>query len=324
MERCYSWCIFLATICLIQIIITKEEWLRKNYHKCLFIIANLGILYFRHNGIIPFIFVFLGCILFLKNNKPFYIISFAGILISFFLIQGPVYKYFKINSGTGGKTEIMGVVFGQLAYYYNNDSIKFTNKEEHVLSKFADLELWKSNYVPDNFNSIKWHSSSFSSNKEDIDAALNLWLDKSIKYPLHFVRSYLNMTSPIWKMQDIYNNVDYEHDKLDNKIQSFFYNNIIDYNLMATYSPLRAVFINFGQGLLIIVLAIALTIRKAKFIFKKYLPYIPVIINTLVVMCVITGEEVRFVYAQVLVAIPLLIYALSSTLDDKKKLKLKK
>ena len=60
----FSWCIFLGTLCLINISITDGEWIKKINNKFLFIFASFGILFFRHNGLVPFILMNIALILF--------------------------------------------------------------------------------------------------------------------------------------------------------------------------------------------------------------------------------------------------------------------
>ena len=68
-----------------------------------------------------------------------------------------------------------------------------------------------------------------------------------------------------------------------------------------------------GQGLLIIFGSFILMLRKNNFNFKKILPFLPVLTNTIIIMFMITGEEYRLVYSQILCCLPLLLYSLQNS-----------
>ena len=59
---------------------------------------------------------------------------------------------------------------------------------------------------------------------------------------------------------------------------------------------------------MMIIFALALTIKKVGRKLKAYLPFVAVLANTAVIMLMITGMETRFVYSQALVGLPLLLY----------------
>ena len=315
-DTIYSWCIFLATLCTIQIVITNGDWINKIYNKILLILSIIGIICFRHNGIVPGIFVLILLIICYPKFRKFYSISLITILISFLFVTKVGYGMLGFNKNTGGLTEMMGIPFGQVSYYYNNYA--YFNKDElELIENLAPLEIWREYYNPRNFNIIKWNPNFKDAWKYQYDI-LKLWIDKSFKNPKMFIRSYLDMTSPIWQIND------FEYLKMDEinisneKIIGTKFNISLPENLLKNFAiyyntcfnfPLRLVFNDYGQGLYIIILAFCIVIRKSKLKIERYIPFIPVLINTLVIMCLITGEETRFVYSQIITYLPLLIYA---------------
>ena len=206
----FSWSVFLTTLLVINIVITNGKWIKKWPNKLFFILSSLGILFFRHNGIISFILVYLSLIIFYSNSRKFFTISLLGILIGNYIITNPVYEAFNINNATGGKTEMIGTLMGQVSYY-NHVGI-LSEQDQELLKKFTTLEEWDKYYHPSNFNVFKWNVSSYSwvANK-NFNEIIKLWLRKSVNNPAIFIKSFLNMSSPVWLTETTMLNVEKEN-----------------------------------------------------------------------------------------------------------------
>ncbi len=96
-DTLYSWFVFLGTIMLINITIKPDEYLGKLKNKILLIISGLGILLFRHNGLVPFVFMFLALIIFYPKFRKFLSLSFLTLLIFYFVLTGPIYNHFGVK-----------------------------------------------------------------------------------------------------------------------------------------------------------------------------------------------------------------------------------
>lgn len=331
----YSWFLFLSTLYVINVVITKGEWIKSNLNKILFIISSLGILCFRHNGIVPFILMYVSLIIFYPNLRKFFSISLIGIMCAFFVVTGPVFKFFKIDSKTGGKPEMIGIVMGQISYYYHNGVISDKNDIE-LLDEISPIKYWNNNFNPRSFNVIKWASENYQTVvNENFNKIIHLWLKASIEYPALFIKSYVNMTSPIWETTQnilVVNASDYNNELIMSKgnLKSFSENNLNifrDYTNKLNGTPLRWLFVSIGEALLLIILGAFIVLNRAKWNIKSLLPFVMVLVNTLVIMFMITGEEIRFVYSQAICVIPLLIYSFSSYVQKdlaKEKTKLEK
>lgn len=323
----FSWSIFLATLCLINISV-DELWIKKFKNKLLFILSILGVLFFRHNGIAAFCLMFVCLFIFYHKDIKFFLITFITILVCNSILVGPVYDHFNINSKTGGRTEMIGVVMGQISYYYKNGAY-FTDDEIKVLNDVVPIEKLDKYYNPRNFNSIKWQLPNFSQSADkNFDKIIKLYINKSAQNPKMFVKSFLNMSSPIWETRLKLALVDETYTEYDTSLMDkgcfydtseYIYAKLITYNNNITNSPLRWLFTNIGQGLFLTLFCIAIVIKRSKFSLKKLVPFILVISNSLIMMLLITGEEYRFVYYQSICVIPLLIYSFSSYIYKKDK-----
>lgn len=316
----YSWAIVLSTLYLILIITTNGKWLTSKSHKVLFIIATLGILCFRHNGIVPFALIYSTLAIALTDFRKFLSITGVSLLVIYFIITGPIFK--ALNFGeSGGITEAMGTMMGQISQYYHNRTNEFSDEELQTLNNIEDLEVWREKYDPTNFNPIKMtHASEYNAKLEDnLTDVLAIWWTKSISNPKSFVDSYFNITSPIWQSGreitmplDNYDQEKLGYDKgrwkeLSNNVERY----VESYQQFVNNSALRFVFFDVGGGLMLILLAFALVIVKTRKRIRYLIPFIPLLANTFIMMIMITGQEVRFVYSQIICALPLLIYAFS-------------
>ncbi len=279
----YSWCIFLGTLCLIDISMTNGEWIKKINNKVLFIISSLGILFFRHNGIAPFILMYIALIIFYNKKTKFFAISFIVILISNFIITGPVYKAFNIDRTTGGKPEMMGVIMGQISYYYKNQAY-FTEEELEILDKSVPLEIIDQHYSAGNFNNIKWNTPKYNKNvNENFEGLMKLYINKSIHNPKMFVRSFMNMSKPIWGTSRTLTEVDYdykedaENNNAIKNVSNAVYKELVNYNNSINNTFFRWLFINIGQGLFLIIFGVFMVIKKRSKIKKMFTFYFGII-----------------------------------------------
>ena len=119
------------------------------------------------------------------------------------------------------------------------------------------------------------------------------------------------MTSPIWKIEDSVSFSKFDVTEVPSSSILKQLNEYYDrYTNIVSSSLLKYLFFGVGTGLFIIVFSFMLMIAKQKLNLEAYLPFLLVISNTLIVMLLITGGEIRFVCSQMFCAIPLLIYSL--------------
>lgn len=313
----YSLMLLILTILLMFITKSKGQWLDKKRNAFFLAIILFFTIAFRHNGIISFIFVVgLLFLLYYKRWKTIGMV-FVSVLALFYIITGPIYNYLNIESHDSF-TEMMGVPLNQISYIYNSDG-EFTEDEWKTFTKFANLDVWSQNYDPINFNVIKWTSNGI--NTEYID-------NNNVEFLLFYislvknnftlaVNSYYHVTSSIWAIQDNSQGTYYGNDRYMNesgliyKLSDKLNFGLNTYETWLKKLGIEKVFFGYGGSLFIIIISLAITSLKSKFYLKKYLPYIPALSNTLGIMLLITGGELRFVYSNILCAIPLLIYSLS-------------
>lgn len=316
-------CILLATLYLINIVDSDTKWLDKKENKIVFILSSIGILTLRHNGIASFVVMFLYLIKFFLNKRKYILKVFFAIIIPFFIITGPMYRIFKVLI-PDSKYEMIGIPMGNIAYYYNNN-VEFSNKDKFILYQIISEENWRDCYNPRNFNNIKWAEGTqkfYIESQGKFNDLLNIWWKHTVRNPELFLKSYLNMTSPIWEIKQELHSFDsyvwcgeLSNTEYRVKLRNF----LNSYNSFLEKTPFRWLIINFGEGLFIIIVSILLVIKKTDFNLQKLVPFIPTMINTITIMFLITGEEYRFFLSQIVCYIPLLLFGISTKKRKNKK-----
>ncbi len=310
----FSWLLFLGTLISIEIVLTKGKWIEKISHKILFVLMSLGIMLFRHNGIISIFCLLVFLILIYKKDRKFYLIVGILLFLFRFLLYGPIYHQLGIASD-GGKSEMIGVPLNQIAYIYHQN-VKMTPEELDLFDKLAPKKKWEEKYRPGNFNTLKFDDDIrpvfIPWVNENFNDLIKLYIKYAMKYPDKYLRAYLNVTSSIWTIR----NDSIHFDSLPqpenhSKVFSYIKNVYDDYASVVEASPFKYIFMGIGTSLFGIIVSFTIVIIKSKKHLHAYLPYILVLSNTAVIMMLTTAKyEIRFVYSQMLCVIPLLIYAL--------------
>ena len=310
----FSWCVFLGTLLCIEIVKTRGNYIKNNWHKLLFIIVMAGVLLFRHNGVVSVFLVILALIFLFKKYRKFYIIAGIALIGGRFLLYGPVYNALNVEPD-GGKVEMIGVPMNQIAYTYHHDMVDEDKFE--LLDQFATKEAWEKYYSPINFNDIKWFAGESKNTNfgnwasENFIGILKLWLDTGLKHPFAYIDSYTYVTSPIWGFYEEPFEEMFPPEGERTEMQNTLFEAFNNYDTFVTESVFSFILIRtVGVGFAIILVALGITVKKSGKHFERYIPFILVISNTLIIALMITGKETRFVYSQIICAVPLMIYAL--------------
>lgn len=314
----YSFMLLLLTILIMFITKTNGKWLNKKKNILLLGIVLFFVMAFRHNGIISFSCIIILLIFLYQNYWKKIVIMTMAVLEIFFVLTGPIYKLLNIPKHSSTFQEILGVPLNQISYIYHYNG-KFSEENLEYFNQLANLETWNQNFNEKDFNAIKWAENSI--NKEVLNNKLNFmrfYLSLIKDNMALAIESYYHVTSPIWSLdyiaQDQYKHSIKSGNMVDNlyKLSELFKLNFNKYEQWTQEIGISNVIFSHGGNLFIIILSMAIIAVKGKFYLKKYLPFIPVLSNTLGIMLLITGKELRFVYSSILCGIPLLIYALSN------------
>ena len=318
----YSLVLLLSTLVLMFVVKTNGKWLSKKKNLLFLGILMFLTIGFRHNGLISFIFIIFALIfLYQKYWKSISIMTII-VFASFYILTGPIFRLCSIQSHDSF-AEVLGVPLNQISFIYNEYG-DFTEEDKELFVKFANLPMWENLFNERDFNPIKWTDGAV-----DIDYINSHKLEFMTLY-ISLVKnnfslalsSYYHITSSIWSIETNVQGTYYSYDrsKIENdniyKISDRFNYFLTNYENWANNIGIGKLF-GYGGSLFIIMLAIAIISIKNKFYLKKYLPFIPVLSNTIGIILLITGGELRFVYSNILCAVLLLIYAISDISEKK-------
>lgn len=194
----YSTMLMWMTIILINIIATKGQWIKNWYNAAAFLINSLGVIFFRHNGILTFLAVIALLLLTYKKYYRSWLFALVLVLGINFIVTGPVYKILKVREGSA--TEAMGVPMQQIAAVVKHNGV-ISDSQRDFISKILPLEVWADSYHPYITNPLKFHEK-FDSNfllSHKTEFIMN-WAAIVKQNPEISLLAYKKITSMIWRV----------------------------------------------------------------------------------------------------------------------------
>ena len=286
----YSFSLLAVTINLMWIYFTEGEWLAKKANLIVFALSFLLVLFLRHNGILVFIPTIIVLLMVYKKFKKYIWIVSASILAFHFLITGPLYNMLDIQGHSHPFSEAVGVPNNQISFVIAHDG-HISEEELEFVDNIIPIEIIKSHYEDGNFNTIKfmlnddgenYYNADFvEENKKDY---LKVWfslLRKNVKYSM---KAHYYATEELWRCN-------------------------LGITEKMTY--------NVGMMLFISTLFVFAAALRSP---KKLIVYLPMALNMISIIFLVTGGEMRFVFANIVVGAPLIIFALMRPLESEKKM----
>jgi hypothetical protein len=317
----YSYMLLWMTIILLQIVYSKGNWLNSNVHKAFFIVNSLGVLLFRHNGMLTFIAVMLALVVGYRKYIKTNVILTSIILITYFIVSGPIYT--ALGNVKRDNFESFGIPMQQVAAVIKYDGV-MTDEQKEFFNKILPLEVWKSEYHPLVTDYLKFNTNfnmEFAV-EHKMDFIKN-WANVVINNPKIALEAYLNQTSIVWKFVSwtnlpqriiIDNNlglgntmISYKLTGLANAIFDFTKKN--DTCLVVFWRPAIWLYSSIAAGIII-----------ALYRGRKYLLLlVPILSNALAFMLATPAQDYRYQYVNFLIAallIPLAVHLLFFNKND--------
>ena len=298
----YSGFILLFTMLIINIVITNNEWIYNRKNLIYFILCSLGVVLFRHNGLVPLFGTLVILIVSnIKKSKP-YIITFVSVLSIFLLIKGPIYSLIGIEPASS--SEAFGIPTQQIAAVIKNNG--YLNEDQlRKASEIMPLNSWSENYMPGNVDYIKFHKD-FKVDKlmDDKMAFVKLWAGACIQNPKIAFDSYLSQTAIGWSVKGYVNwgSREISPNSLGLK-QTVLINNVTklcNKFLNLTQKPdLQHFFWKPAfQMFFILLFSLLAILRNGS---KTLLVILPVLLNAATIFIATPAQDFRYLYANTLV-----------------------
>ena len=290
--------IFSGFVVLLIISIMKIYDNSKNKSSTLlFIISSLLCLFFRNNAIYMYVFLLIITLIFLRKKRKILVMSSIIVLSIFFVVKGPVYKYYNISKGSSA--EYLAIPIQQIARM-TSKNIKLNKKEEKLINDIIDISVMKEIYNPYTSDSIKFNNN-FNINAYDKNKLkyLKLWSSLVVKHPFIATESYLLSTLGYW-YSDVDNYISYGVVASNNL--DIYYNPKAPSILIKIFNVLNNKNIPFlcleyscSFGIYLVLLSLILCFYKKN---KKYLLcYVPIIGLWLSIMIATpVASEFRYIF----------------------------
>ncbi len=278
----FAFSILFLTVNLMWIYFSKGEWLKKTGNIFLLVLSLLLVIFLRHNGILAVVPTGIALLISYKNIRKRVLILSAATLAFFFVITGPIYGALNIESHPESFAEAMGVPNNQIAYIVKKEG-NITEEESEFYSKIMPVGVIGYHYKIGDFNSVKWmenqagtatyYDGEFLQNNQK--EFLGTWFNIVKRNFKLAIEGYYYATREIWvcKMG------------IANKL---------------TYGV--------GMAFFIATFFVAAAAFRDK---RRLVPYIPMLFNMLGIMMLVTGGEIRFVFANLVCGMPLVLFALT-------------
>lgn len=305
----YSACMLLFSIFIFNLIKTKGNWLDTNLNIFLYFISSLGLIMFRHNGLIVFVVtLIILAIIFKSKLKKAYFISIIVVVVHL-IITGPLYHFFNVkpsdpNEALAIPTQIIASVIAQDG--------NLAQEQRAFFNEVLPLEMWKNLYNPYSVDPIKFNEeynrSFLLENKNEF---IKQWLDVSFNNPGLVIKAYLKQVSVVWQIKqfndgvstlyltDIYPKEVGEQMGLASIVINEKITSVINQILNSTWSyPLKIIWRPAIYTFLIILFSFVNILRGK---WKYSLISLPVMLNTGMLLAAIPAQDFRYSYGNLLV-----------------------
>ncbi len=311
----YSIMLLWLTILLMNIAATKGKWIESPVNKVLFFINSLAILFFRHNGILTFLFVMVILAFAYSDCIGKWVALTIGVLLIYFIVTGPVFKLMDVAPASS--TEAFGIPMQQVAAVISYEG-NITEEQAEFFDKILPLEVWKEKYHPYITNPLKF-DENFRADflKENKGQFIKNWLAIIVQNPKITGKAYLKQASIIWKVRPVWdsftytvspgiieNNFGLEEASANQNVREFL-DGVLekteeDNPLLFFWRPALWMYLSLLSGLLI----------AARTGPKSLIVLSPMVSNILAYLAAIPSQDYRYLYSNVLIAFILIPWAL--------------
>ncbi|MFE9277963.1 DUF6020 family protein [Paenibacillus glucanolyticus] len=305
----YSACMLLFSIFIFNLIKTKGNWLDTNLNIFLYFISSLGLIMFRHNGLIVFVVTLvILAIIFKSNLKKAYFISIIVVVVQL-IITGPLYHFFNVKSSD--PNEALAIPTQLIASVIAQDG-NLVQEQRAFFNEVLPLEMWKKLYNPYSVDPIKFNEQ-YNRNflLENKNEFIKQWLVVSFNNPGLVIKAYLKQVSVVWQIKqfndgvstlyltDIYPKEVGEQMGLASIVINEKLTSVINQILSSTWSyPLKIIWRPAIYTFLIILFSFVNILRGN---WKYSLISLPVMLNTGMLLAAIPAQDFRYSYGNLLV-----------------------
>jgi hypothetical protein len=195
----YSTFIMFFSTIVFNLVVTKGNWLRNNGNVIIFLIAALGVSFFRHNGFPVFVVMALILLIIFRQQFKRLLLVFTLTVAVHFVVTGPVFDYLEVVPSD--PNEALSIPTQQLANVISKDG-EITEEQAAYLNEILPLPLWKNYYNPYLTDPIKF-SGEYNRKAifpDHFSTYIRTWIDICLQNPKLVVEAFFKQTSLVWQM----------------------------------------------------------------------------------------------------------------------------
>lgn len=323
----YSTSLLFFTVVVMNVVLSNTKWLDSKLNFLIFVISGLSALMFRHNG--KFCFwptILLLLIIFRKHFKKL-IWPVVTILLLFLVIQFPLHYYLKVEPAFEGESysvplNIIGGIVKNGGY--------LTEYQSEYIDKIMPLDEWKKYYDPFLSNPTKFIITNYHSRFfEDKVGFAKLFTGLTWQNPKLALRAYSKITSIAWRIPE--DNLGYtfvattemDSNPVVNKYNlsntSLIGNSVHKFLIkIFNFTNRRDVkWLFWRPALPLVLIFLAAIVSFIKNGFRIIPIFSLIILNHMAIMIAIPAQDFRYLYANSLVFLPLLVFSLIQIQTEK-------
>ena len=325
----------LFTICIIELITNKEEFLKSIKNNIIFVIIMILTFLFRNNGIYVIVLTMPFMILASKDYRKRMSIICTIVLVSYILVKGPIFSILNIEEG--GIKESLSVPLQQFARITKYQGDKLTTEEKEAIYEFLPVEDLANRYNPilsdpvkNVFNAEAWENDKINFFK--------LWGKLCLKYPKDTIEAFLCNSYGYWYpeakgMVISYDFVDTENNKsnfIDEEGKQkakeeikYEKSPVVKISLIENIKkgidnrsiPVVSLLFSIGLFVWMVIIVLGYVIYKKE--YKYLIAYIPIIALWLTTLASPVACEFRYIYS-LFTCFPILSVGIINLINNRK------
>lgn len=313
----FSTAIMFLTILLFNIVSTEGKWLHKNTNVLLFFIASVGVVFFRHNGFPAFLVtMIIFFIIFRFKLVKMYAVAIVVIALHF-IVTGPIFSYFHVKPSDPNEAYAIPIQqIGRVISYDGN----ITKEQLEYYGQVLPLEEWKNNYNPYIADPLKgsqnYNRKFLYANKAEF---FEHWLELCKQNPKLVTESYLDITSLVWQIKVPADGYTSTYGKeppspevlKEHRIKVAYGSEKVQTVLSKVLTKVENSPLNIlnRPAVYLFIMILCLFVTAIKSNWKLILVALPCLLNAGTVAVALPAQDVRYLYANILVTYILFLMA---------------
>jgi hypothetical protein len=324
----YSGMLLLLTIICINIVFSNGYWLDKNSNIVLLILTLIGVIFFRHNGILPFACTMLLLLILFKGYRKKMGVLTIALIVLYIFVKGPIYNAMRVIPAQ--ETEAFGIPMQQIAAVVSKNG-NITNEQKKFIANVLPLDIWGKHYNRYSSDPLKFNKDFnarfLTANKLQF---LKTWVQICMQNPGITFKAYTDQISLVWRFTNTQGDYTFitELAMQENKFNikrietSPKVSNILTYIFRNT-QRLKIKWLFWKPAFELYIILILGTLCSVRVGRKMLLTMVPVLSNAACFLLATPAQDYRYLYSLILVSalfIPLYITVINKRGGDNIKL----